>query len=136
MPVNHDLKCSADCGAKMLEARVEKREGILYEVPFEGDPVPAICDQCGADLEVVLTTFAIGGRAVAASRTDGHDFQPFAHARARYFDHNTGEVTEFGRVVLSGDDHGCVAVTGGSDVTSLLNQTATPDEPADRRDLN
>lgn len=136
MAVNHDLKCSADCGAKMLEARVERREGILYEVPFEGDPIRAVCDQCGADLEVVLTTFAIGGRAVAASRTDGHDFQPFAHARARYFDHNTGAVTELGRVVLSDDDHGCLAVTAGPEVTRVLSQTATPDEPVDRSDLN
>lgn len=136
MPVNHDLKCSAHCGAPMQEERVENRGGVLYKIPFGEDPVRAVCDQCGADLQVVLTTFAIGGRAVAASRADGHDFRPFAQARARYFDHDTGEITGLGRAVLSRDDHGCLGVTGGSDVTSLLNQAAISDEPADRRNLN
>lgn len=136
MAVNHDLQCTAECGAPMTEARVERRKGVLYKVPFGADPVRAICDSCGADLEVVLTTFAIGGRAVAASRAGGHDFRPFAQAHARHVDNNTGAVTELGRVILSGDAHGCLAVTGGSEVTSLLNRIATPDEPADRSNLN
>lgn len=137
MAVNHDLKCSADCGAPMQEERVERMDdGVLYKVPFGEDPVRAVCDKCGADLQVVLTTFAIGRSAVAASRPDDHDFQPFAHARARHFDDETGAMTELGRVVFSGDNHGCLAVTGGSEVTSLLNRTATPDEPTDRSNFN
>lgn len=82
MAVNQRLKCSAKCGALEFDAMVEKRvvskgrrrseKLVVIDKTFGDDGFPgnreveAICNNCGAVLEIRMMAFAIGGRARAA----------------------------------------------------------------------